>query len=146
MRKRRGAAFCSPCVAKIPKKTCSVCLAQFQPDMLNGPRCRPCASTRLHSKRIEDTYGITGEQYAQLLAAQGGVCYICHRKPGAKRLAVDHSHVTGRVRGLLCRNCNRDVLGHLKDDPAALQRAIDYLTETPAQRLWGDDAPVAPGG
>ena len=144
VRTRRGARYCSPCIAKKPKKTCSGCGKDFQLDMLTGPRCRPCASSKAHSKRIQDTYGITGEQYAELLVFQGGVCYICHRKPGAKRLAVDHRHSDGRTRGLLCRNCNRDVLGHLRDDVEALQRAIDYLTLTPAERLWGDDAPVAP--
>ncbi|HET8768702.1 MAG TPA: endonuclease VII domain-containing protein [Pedococcus sp.] len=127
----------------MPKKTCSVCGGEFQPDRMTGPRCKPCASARAHSRRLEETYSITAEQYAQILAAQGGACYICRRKPGLKRLACDHDHSCcpgpvscGKcVRGLLCRSCNRDVLGHLKDDVAALRRAIEYLTTPPARKV-----------
>jgi hypothetical protein len=71
-----------------------------------------------------------------LYEAQGGRCYICQRATGARRrLAVDHNHATGEVRGLLCKPCNRDVLGHLRDNTEALQRAIDYLTNPPARRV-----------
>ena len=144
VRRIRNARYCSPCVSVLPKKTCAVCGDQFHPDRMNGPRCKPCASNVAHGKRIEDTYGITSDQYAELLAFQGGACYICRRKPASKRLAVDHSHQTGETRGLLCRTCNREVLGHLRDDTEALQRAIDYLTDTPARQLWGDEVPIAP--
>jgi hypothetical protein len=110
---------------------------------MTGPRCKPCASAKNHEKRVADTYGLKPGQYAELLAFQGGVCFICRRKPGLKRLACDHDHSCcpgpvscGKcVRGLLCRSCNRDVLGHLKDDVAALQRAIDYLTNPPARKV-----------
>jgi hypothetical protein len=137
------------------KLTCTTCDGQFQPDMMaTKTRCRGCQRQRLHSDRVAKVYGITGEQYAAILKAQGGVCYICHRKPQAKRLACDHDHrccpgpvSCGRcVRGLLCRNCNRDVLGHLKDDPAALLRAVEYLADPPAKKVLAWDAPVAPGG
>jgi hypothetical protein len=88
---------------------------------------------------VEATYGITGEQYDALYAAQGGKCYICQRANGrTKRLAVDHCHSTGVVRGLLCKMCNRDVLGHLRDSTEALQRAIEYLGNPPAVRLFGE--------
>lgn len=107
------------------------------------------ASARAHSKRVEDTYGITAEEYAAILEAQGGVCYICHKPPKSKRLAVDHDHDEeaallamgyepldarrASVRGLLCRNDNYHVLGQL--DREALQRAIDYLKRPPARFL-----------
>lgn len=111
--------------------------------MMNGPRCRPCASSKAHQKRVGETFGLQPGQYAALLAHQGGRCFICHRRPVSKRLAVDHDHSCcpgptscGKcVRGLLCRNCNRDVLGHLKDDVEALQRAIDYLRRPPAPEV-----------
>ena len=51
-------------------------------------------------------YNISVEQYEELLIAQNGVCAICGSPPGRRRLAVDHSHITGRIRGLLCDQCN----------------------------------------
>nr|WP_279494490.1 endonuclease VII domain-containing protein [Actinocrispum wychmicini] len=85
---------------------------------------------------MQATYGITAEQYAALYTLQGGRCAICRRATGrGKRLAVDHNHATGEVRGLLCKPCNRDVLGHLRDDVSAFERAIAYLTDPPALRM-----------
>ena len=111
-----------------------------------GPRCathhralRRYRSSAGHAKYVEATYGITGEQYQALYEAQGGRCFICRRATGAnKRLAVDHDHETGVVRGLLCRSCNRDVLGHARDDVEFFHRAIEYLTDPPAVRLFGE--------
>lgn len=143
-RARRGAKFCSPCVGRMPKKTCTACLEDFQPDMMTGRRCKPCVSKALHAKRVASVYGLGPGQYEELLAFQGGLCYICERRPVSKRLAVDHNHGSGEVRGLLCRNCNRDVLGHLRDDIYALERAIEYLTLPPARLLWGDAVPKQP--
>ncbi len=85
-----------------------------------------------HSTYILNTYGITGEQYEALLAHQGGVCFICQKKPLSKRLAVDHDHTDGWVRGLLCRRCNHRLLGSAHDGTAILLRAVDYLNNPPA--------------
>lgn len=71
-------------------------------------------------------YGLTEEHYQALLAAQSGMCAIC-KNPGQRRLCIDHDHVTGQVRGLLCDHCNR-ALGSFNDDPALLQTAANYLT------------------
>lgn len=51
-------------------------------------------------------YGITQKIYLELLEKQHGVCYICGSKPNKKSLHVDHSHESGKVRGLLCSKCN----------------------------------------
>lgn len=75
-------------------------------------------------------YGVSLADYDAMLEAQGGKCAICHTTPNTQRYGVfhvDHCHATGKVRGLLCRGCN-NVLGVVGDDPAALQRAIEYLT------------------
>lgn len=51
--------------------------------------------------------GVSDEEYARLLAVQGGGCAICSATPKTRRLHVDHDHRSGRVRGLLCHRCNR---------------------------------------
>lgn len=51
--------------------------------------------------------GVSDEDYARMLAAQGGGCAICGAPPKTRRLHVDHDHRTGAVRGLLCYRCNR---------------------------------------
>lgn len=76
---------------------------------------------------------MTPADYDALMRAQGGVCAICGHPerwmPKGKktqRLAIDHDHATGFVRGLLCRRCNQ-MLGQYEDDAALLRRAADYL-------------------
>jgi hypothetical protein len=80
--------------------------------------------------RIRETlYGLTEDQYNDLLRAQGGTCAICRRNdwPGRHHSpCVDHDHTTGVVRGLLCDSCNQG-LGRFGDDPARLRAAADYL-------------------
>ena len=62
---------------------------------------------------------------------QGGVCAICQRAKGiSRRLAVDHNHATGAVRGLLCAPCNQ-FIGYLRDDAAAFRRGYEYLSAPP---------------
>ena len=81
---------------------------------------------RYHLKR---RYGLTVEQYDEMLAAQGGVCAICGRPPRDDiSLHVDHDHETGRVRGLTCFRCN-NALGDFNDDPRLLERAAAYLDD-----------------
>ena len=75
---------------------------------------------------LKHQYGITPENYTQLLLGQGGVCAICSAPPGVKRLGVDHDHKTGRVRGILCDLCNT-AIGQLGDSPQRLYRAAEYL-------------------
>jgi hypothetical protein len=72
--------------------------------------------------------GITKDQYATMCATQGGKCKICGEVPSGrfKRLAVDHDHKSGEVRGLLCVRCNR-ALGWFKDDFGLLEKAAQYL-------------------
>lgn len=93
---------------------------------------------RNHAKHIAKTYGLTPEEYMEIYRYQGGKCYICERATGArKKLAVDHDHKTGFVRGLLCGTCNRKVLGHLRDDPLAFKRGMNYLNNPPAFDIIG---------
>src|SRR5262245_50008280 len=79
----------------------------------------------LWSGELRRRYGLSPAEYAALLAKQGGACAIC-RKRSKGRLCVDHCHLTGTVRGLLCRKCNT-ALGYLNDDQASLVAALAYL-------------------
>lgn len=89
------------------------------------------AQQRAHILRSR--YGLTVERYEAMLAAQGGVCAICEQaetilnRNGVQQcLGVDHDHITGEVRGLLCFKCN-SALGAFGDDTRRLVRAAEYL-------------------
>jgi hypothetical protein len=73
-------------------------------------------------------FGLTIAQIDAMLERQGGKCAICRTDtPGGRgRFHVDHCHATGRVRGLLCSDCNLG-LGRFKDDTELLQTAADYI-------------------
>lgn len=114
-----------------------------------GARCRAHHKARMlrtrdmsWEKRLMLLYNITADEYWQIYEYQGGRCYICERATGTgrRKLSVDHDHKNGLVRGLLCAPCNRDVLGHLRDDVEALLRAIRYLTDPPAFDVIGHRA------
>lgn len=75
---------------------------------------------------LKRKYGLTTEQYDEMVRAQGGLCAICRKPPTRRRLAVDHCHKTGTVRGLLCDPCNSS-LGRLGDNQEGLLRALNYL-------------------
>lgn len=78
--------------------------------------------------KLKRSYNISLEDYDTLLLSQDNRCKICGKEPSAKLLAVDHCHTTGKVRGLLCSNCNT-ALGLVKDNKELLSRMITYLEE-----------------
>lgn len=90
-----------------------------------------------HGTRVKATYGISRVEYEALFLAQGGMCAICLGRR-SYHLAVDHCHTTGEIRGLLCKQCNNRLLPTVKDSVELLQAAIDYLTNPPARRHFGD--------
>ncbi len=81
---------------------------------------------------LKQNYGISLEEYEAMVAAQDGKCAVCGRIPAGKHnqgcLHVDHNHRTGKVRGLLCSQCNRG-LGFFGDSSETLLRAATYLAE-----------------
>lgn len=93
-------------------------------------RCWQAVSRKKKEKRSVVT--IHKDHYEVLFALQGGKCKICGTESGSNgrgdKLAVDHCHATGHIRGLLCHKCNT-ALGLLQDNQANLQAAIDYLKE-----------------
>jgi hypothetical protein len=84
------------------------------------------------NKMLLNKYGITLEQYNQMLEKQLHACAICKQPEKqivwgkTKRLAVDHDHKTGKVRGLLCQKCNT-TLGRYEDDPYVWENFMNYL-------------------
>lgn len=82
---------------------------------------------------LKATYGMSAAQYDAMVAGQGGVCSACLLPPSGRgpkgrppRLHIDHDHVTGRVRGLLCGKCNQ-ALGLLRDSGAVAARLAAYV-------------------
>lgn len=106
------------------------------------PEVQEDARRRTHAWRLANPekfldilyrkYGLTYAEYAEMDMAQDGRCAICDERETAtqrgkvRRLAVDHNHATGAVRALLCQRCNH-AIGQMKDDPALLRRAAEYL-------------------
>lgn len=84
--------------------------------------CKPCTSVRNRESHLRRTYGLTDTEFAAFMTAQG-LCAIRQEAPAEH---VDHDHVTGRVRGLLCFNCN-DALGQFRDRRDLMLAAVAYL-------------------
>lgn len=108
-----------------------------------GPRCathwreyKARSNKRGHELMVQKTYKLLPGEYDQRYEAQGGKCAICQYATGAsRRLAVDHDHKTGRVRGLLCSPCNQ-FIGRMRDSAEAFLRAYQYLGQDVSQQLW----------
>lgn len=81
-------------------------------------------------RMLRNKYGLTEAEYDDISNNQGGVCKICGGKNNStgteKRLVVDHDHLSGKVRGLLCDRCNQGI-GLLQESETVLVSAIDYL-------------------
>jgi len=89
----------------------------------DNPELMENQSARIKKRK----YGLLHEDWLKMWESQNGKCLICGKssiKPSDLR--IDHDHKTGKVRGLLCHNCNSG-LGFFKDDPKIMIRAIEYL-------------------
>lgn len=76
--------------------------------------------------RLSSKYGLTLEQFNNMYKEQNGQCAICSTAVPDNKICVDHNHNTGRVRHLLCHNCNV-ILGHAFEDPSILIKCAEYL-------------------
>lgn len=85
---------------------------------------------RRRNSHLLRTFGITLEEYNDLLERQGGGCALCSKTPEqeGKALAVDHDHKSGEIRGILCSYCNHRVIGRHRD-PDLLYRMGRYIEE-----------------
>jgi len=120
-----GMAMCKCCQERKP-------VEEF-PSLTYGKYwCRDCLNKANHAHQLRRNQCST-DLFESLLRAQDGKCAICGVSEGHRsrrgtvcRLAVDHDHQTGKVRGLLCNNCNRG-LGRFKDSVENLEAALRYL-------------------
>jgi len=98
--------------------------------------CKECHSCQVvHQNRVRrfaSVYGITIQDYDRMLEEQRGVCAICKKPEKNRKLAVDHDHETGRVRGLLCTNCN-NTLGWLERNVDAAMKYLGLYYDDPSQ-------------
>ena len=86
----------------------------------------------IHSNRVNNlkNYGLTIDGYNKMFSDQNGCCAVCgrHQSEFKKRLAVDHNHITKKVRKLLCNQCNT-AIGLLNEDKNIIMNVIKYLEE-----------------
>ena len=88
--------------------------------------------------RLKADFNLSYEEFISLLEKQNNLCAVC-KKPEStieprtqktRHLSVDHCHKTGKIRGLLCNNCNR-ALGFLRDSTITIENLLIYLKTTP---------------
>jgi hypothetical protein len=91
-------------------------------------RCKICERERAKWRNMLRLYGLTKVNYEAMLVAQGNACAVCKEPAGKRLLDIDHDHLTGQNRGLLCRRCNL-MLGYAYEDPELLRALADYLEE-----------------
>jgi hypothetical protein len=88
---------------------------------------RPGYQKKARNWRLKKYYNLTSEQFDAMEKSQDGRCAICYDPPpDGEFLVVDHDHQTGKIRGLLCHNCNRSI-GGLKDSIKVLRATLNYL-------------------
>lgn len=104
---------------------CKECMSRRNKNWVQENKETFAASMIASSRKTR--FGITREDYAQMLVDQNNSCAICN-KPIGWEAAVDHCHKTNKVRGLLCRNCNLG-LGGFKDDVEIIRKAIAYVKD-----------------
>ena len=132
-----GGLYCSHCHYVLPR-TVQHFWALGRENQWKS-RCRQCVKTQVESRPSQTDerrfalrcmkYGVTPEWYFEQLRIQNGVCAICHQVPDNGRyrdFVIDHDHLTNKVRGLLCSNCNQ-AIGLLQDDSRRATNIITYL-------------------
>lgn len=119
-----GNKICSKCLVSQPKENYTV--NNSNTDKLES-FCKNCRRFKL----LKETYNITVEDYNNMLDKQENKCFCCERHIDdlKKNLHVDHCHKTGKVRGLLCYNCN-SALGSVRDSVEILKKMIIYLGDS----------------
>jgi hypothetical protein len=112
------------------KSRCKECLTRYA-----RSRYKPVSSELSRTRNLKNKYNISLEEYNALFDEQKGCCAICgrHQTEFKRSLVVDHSHITGEIRGLLCNGCNT-ALGLVHEDVNRLKSAINYLKNRASQK------------
>lgn len=106
--------------------TCNSCRRKAEAERyIRDPKAKERMTKATRKSQLKTYYGITEEDYERMFKEQEGKCAICGLT-SKKKLNIDHCHISGKVRGLLCWNCNIG-LGYFKDNLENLQNAIKYL-------------------
>lgn len=105
---------------------CAECEKAYQRDRSQIASIREARKPVSRRQRLK-RYGLTPDAYEMLLLKQDSICAICMDER-AETLAVDHNHITGENRGLLCGRCNK-AIGLLEDDASYVYRAFRYLLQ-----------------
>ena len=116
---------------------CLSCMREYNKDNYDSDKHKdymkeyhqkPTSKLKKRDNHLKRAYGITLKEYNKMWKQQEGCCRICgdHELVLNKTLHVDHCHTSGKVRGLLCSNCNTG-LGMFKDNQEILKNAVDYL-------------------
>jgi hypothetical protein len=130
---------CSKCGGPVAHKTGRPVCGSCRVD----DRSRPYRTDYMLEYTLRQ-HRLTVTDYDQMLAAQDGRCAICRNTTplGRGRWHIDHDHVTGQVRGLLCNNCNLGI-GYFGDDPEIIKAAARYVTKPrQLERLPGEGRPA----
>jgi len=111
------------------KQTCKKCkIEQDVTEFHTHKYCKAGIATTCKTCEIIKQYGLSYQEYIELKQKQNFECKICHKKEIETKLHVDHNHITGQIRGLLCRNCNV-AIGLIREDINICKSIINYLEE-----------------
>lgn len=111
------------------RSNCKTCISEKSKQRWSSDsNFRKRGNMRSRKHALMKNYGLTMDDFFNLVEEQGGKCAICqidlpHTKP-----VVDHCHVTGKVRGILCHKCNSGI-GMLNDDARTIERALKYISQ-----------------
>ena len=109
---RKNATVCKPCANK---------------ETILWQKNNPEAVKRIKRRvKLKEKYGLSEQQYQDLLIKQSNVCAICNKPHTRRNFNVDHCHTTGKIRGLLCDKCNLGI-GLFNDDLKLLDKIKEYL-------------------
>lgn len=137
-----GTNTCRKCQVEKPVSEFTLCISRGRNTVYLSCDCKKCRSVASHDwkvknpskakrkrlrSRLRNRYGLELQDYERMLVSQGGACEVCKNPPKeGTRLHVDHDHLSGKVRALLCNGCN-GALGKAQDDPDLLRNLALYI-------------------